>query len=294
MELWSSKESCLCDFTFDFYWQHQGKRLNPDQKVDGYSRREMVDALRRGESVRIHGDVGSRLGCSMGVDLMRFGGSGGPVDVGAVIVDGDAGSRLGISMIRGAIYLAGQAQEPLGNVVEVDSDLTGYRKYVSITDLLAGGPAGLLVPNRLEGGTLMLADGILRETIAARSASACRVSVMGDAGMSAGILMQDGVLDIDGDCGQNTGVLLRGGRIVVRGRTGDFTGAEMRGGTILVEGSAGGFACARMKGGVILARDGKPVPPARISQPSPPEQRLICTALGLSPIQAMMYRRLGI
>jgi len=92
----------------------------------------LVEALRRGETVRIFGDAGSRLGSSMGVDLMRLGGKGGPIEsTGNVIVDGDVGSRMGISMLRGAIYVSGRIDLPMGNVIEVECDRTGYRKFIS-------------------------------------------------------------------------------------------------------------------------------------------------------------------
>lgn len=61
-EIKASGESCLCDFTFDFYWQHQGSRLNPDKAFCGTSFRQIVDALKRGETVRIKGTPGAGLG----------------------------------------------------------------------------------------------------------------------------------------------------------------------------------------------------------------------------------------
>ena len=89
----------------------------------------MVEALRQGETVKILGDAGSRLGSSLGVDLIRLGGKGGPIETtGKIVVDGNVGSRMGISMLRGAIYVSGRVEAPLGNVVEVESDLTGYQK----------------------------------------------------------------------------------------------------------------------------------------------------------------------
>lgn len=287
----TSGEKCICDFTFDFYWQHMGSRFDPDAEVDGWSYRALVDALRRGETVKIVGDVGSRLCSSMGVDLMRLGGSGGAVDVGSVVVDGDVGPRMGISMIRGAIYVSGRVEEPLGNVMEVESDLSGYRKFVSITELLERMHPPLH-PNELSGGVLRIRDGLSRETIGARNGSPGRIEVFGNAGMSAGILMRSGILEIHGSSGRNTGVLLSGGTVVVHGDTEDFTATEMRSGEVFVKGDAGGFACSRMRGGCVYARACRPVPPARISTPSPEDLRRISKILGISSIHAMMYRKI--
>ncbi|WP_369425736.1 tributyrin esterase [Methanothrix sp.] len=287
----ASGEKCLCDFTFDFYWQHRGSRFDPDAEIDGWSYRALVDALRRGGTVRILGDVGSRLCSSMGVDLMRLGGSGGAVDAGKVIVDGDVGPRMGISMIRGTIYVSGRVEEPLGNVIEVESDLSGYRRFVSITELLERGYSPLH-PNELSDGVLRISDGITRETIGARNCSPMRIEVFGNAGMSAGILMRSGVLEIHGSSGKNTGVLLSGGTVVVHGDTEDFTATEMRSGEIFVKGNAGGFACSRMRGGCVFARECRPVPPARNTSPGPDDLRRISRIFGISSIHAMMYRKI--
>lgn len=294
IEIEASGEDCLCDFTFDFYWQHQGTRLDPPQKVGGSSYKDMVDGLKRGETVLIRGDVGGRLGSSLGVDLVKLGGEGGPIDgTGYIIVDGDVGRRLGISMLRGAVYVSGEVASPVGNIVEVETDKTGYKKYVSVTEVLErGGP--ILQPNHLDEGKLILADGLVRETLAARNVADKTVRVKGDAGMSAGILMRSGSLDVRGNAGRNTGVLMRGGRLVVRGRCEDFTGTEMRGGEIFVQGDAGGYICPRMKGGAIFARDGKPVPPARAHILKGDEAGLVARMLEINNIQAMVYKRFSL
>lgn len=296
IEIHASGESCICDFTYDFYWQHHGSRLDPNSEVGGKRYRDLVEALKAGGTVRIHGDVGGRLGSSLGVDLISLGGRGGPIEAGRIIVDGDVGPRMGISMIRGSIYLSGQAAEPLGNVVEVISDLSGYRKFVSITEMLEGGPEATgtpLSPNSWNGG-IIIEDRLLRDTVGSRSQISRKITVRGDLGMSTGILMKNGLIEIIGDCTENTGVLLKGGRIIVRGRTGDFTAAEMRSGEIFIEASAGSFACAKMSGGAVYARNGKPVPPARASPPRPDELKRIAECFGISTIQAMMYRKLSL
>jgi len=290
--LQASKESCICDFTFDFIWQHRGSRLDPDAAIGPYSFRKLVEAIKRGQTVRIEGDVGNRLASSMGVDLARLGGAGGPIETtGRVIVDGDVGNRMGISMLRGAIYISGKAEEPLGNVLEVETDLSGYRKYVSLTEILERNLA-VKEPNCCKEGRLVVCDGILRDTVGARNPTNKTVR-LGEAGMSTGILMKSGLIDVHGKTLENTGALMRGGRLIVRGKTGDFTGVEMIGGEIFVLGDAGSYACHKMKGGSIYARGGKPLPPAGAHPLRPNEQALVARVLDISPLYAMMYRRLG-
>ena len=291
LEINASGERCLCDFTFDFYWQHLGSRLDMDGTVSGISFRKMVQALRQGETVRIQGDAGSRLGSSLGVDLLRLGGKGGPIEqTGRIIVDGDVGSHMGISMLRGAIYVSGEVMPPLGNVVQAESDLSGYRKFISITEVLEKDLA-IHPPNEVSERGLAIKDGIIRDTLGARNPTCKEIIIQGDAGMSTGILMRSGLIEIEGDAGPNTGVLMRGGRIVVLGRTGDFTAAEMRAGEIIIEGDAGSFACARMRGGAVYARKAKSVPPARMNSPDDKEQGMLSRVLGIPLLHAMMYRK---
>ena len=292
LQIHASGERCLCDFTFDFYWQHQGSRLDMDQTISGISFRRMVQALSQGETIKIFGDAGSRLGSSLGVDLLRLGGKGGPIQAtGKIIVDGNVGSHMGISMLRGAIYISGEIKPPLGNVVQVQSDLTGYRKFVSATEALEKSMF-VLEPNTSDNNGLAIRDGILRDTLGARNPTDKKICLQGNAGMSTGILMRAGRIEVLGDAGPNTGVLMQGGRIVVRGRTGDFTGAEMRGGEILVEGDAGSFTCARMRGGAVYAKEGKSVPPVRMQMPSSQELAALAKTLKIPILHAMMYRKI--
>ncbi len=294
IEIQASGEKCLGDFTFDFYWQHQGSRLDKDQTVSGISFRRIVEALSQGETIRILGDVGSRLGSSLGVDLLRLGGKGGPIETtGKIVIDGNVGSRMGISMLRGMIYVTGRVESPLGNVIEVESDLTGYRKFVSITEALEKG-IGVLEPNILDKCGLIIRDGVLRDTLGARNSADKAVRSQGDAGMSTGILMRSGQIVVLGNADRNTGVLNQGGSIVIRGKAGDFTGAEMRGGEVFVEGDAGKFTCARMRGGAVYEKEGKPVPPARARLLSSSEQVRVAKILEQAPIYAMMYRKFSL
>ena len=294
LRIGASGEKCLGDFTFDFYWQHQGTRLNPDEIVGGISRRRMVEALREGQEVQIKGEAGSRLGSSLGVDLVKFGGTGRALEnTGSIVVDGDVGSHMGISMLRGAIYASGRVEEPLGNILEVRSDKTGYRKYASITEILEKG-IPVMEPNISDERGVNICDGLLRDTIGSRNPSGKTLTVDGNVGMSTGILMSSGLILVDGDVGKNTGVLMRGGRLIIKGKTEDFTGAEMWGGEILVKGSAGSFACAKMKGGRVYARSGKPVPPAKAFDLDQKELKDVARALELSPMYAMVYKRFGL
>lgn len=290
----ASGEKCLGDFTFDFYWQHQGTRLSMDQTVGGISLRQIVDALREGETIEITGDVGSRLGSSQGVDLARLGGKGGPIEgTGGIIVDGNVGRRMGISMLRGAIYVSGRIEEPLGNVIEVQSDRSGYRKFVSITEVLEKG-IEVMKPNHLDQKGLVIEDGILRDTLGARNPTNKTILMNSDVGMSTGILMRSGQIVVEGCARENTAVLLRGGRVVVKGSTKDFTGAEMRGGEVYIEGDAGSFTCAKMRGGAVYARLARPLPPAKMIPLSPAERTQVARALELGPMQALMYSRFGL
>jgi formylmethanofuran dehydrogenase subunit C len=209
LQIHASGEKCLCDFTFDFYWQHQGSRLDMDQTISGTSYRKLVQALSQGETVKISGDVGSRLGSSLGVDLLRLGGKGGPIEAaGKVIVDGNVGSHMGISMQRGAVYVSGEIKPPLGNVVQIQSDLTGYRKFVSATEVLEKNMT-VREPNTADKNGLTIFDGILRDTLGARNPTDKKICLQGDAGMSTGILMRSGLIEVFGDAGPNTGVLIK-------------------------------------------------------------------------------------
>jgi formylmethanofuran dehydrogenase subunit C len=294
IEIQASGEKCLGDFTFDFYWQHQGSRLDKDQTVSGISFRRMVEALSQGETVRISGDAGSRLGSSLGVDLIRLGGKGGPIEAtGKIVVDGNVGSRMGISMLRGSIYVSGRVELPLGNVIEVESDLTGFRKFISITETLEKSLM-VLEPNILDKRGLIIRDGLLRDTLGARNPADKTVRMESDAGMSTGILMRSGQIVVLGDADRNTGVLMQGGRILVSGKAGDFTGTEMRGGDVFVEGDAGKFTCAQMRGGAVYAKSGKPLPPSREQMLNSSELTLVAKALELAPLYAMMYRKFSL
>jgi formylmethanofuran dehydrogenase subunit C len=289
----SAPVDCLCDFTYDFFWQHRGSRLSPsavipNQKGSSYTYEDLVSALKNGEDMNIIGNVGKRLGSSLGVDLKFFGGTGKSIPVGSIIVDGDIDTRMGISMTSGAIYVKGNVKEPMGNVVEVDSDRAGYLKFRSITDFLTEGSDDLILPpNSLEDGCIYLRDGIIRDTIGARLDVDREVIVDGNAGMSTGILMERGLIHVDGDSGMNTGVLLRGGTVIT-GNAGEFAGVYMAGGSLVIKGKAKGFVGANMKGGTIFYKgdamlQGAPVDGGDI--------KMLIRLLDIPRVEAMMFKK---
>ncbi|MCK4937381.1 MAG: hypothetical protein KAR85_02115 [Methanosarcinales archaeon] len=298
--------NCLCDFTYNFYWQHEGTELNPDAPVDNqqgneYSYRELVEHLRSGGDVHIMGNAGSRLASSLGVDLKYFGGSGKPLDVGSVFVDGDVGTRMGISMVSGRIYVSGSVAQPMGNVVEVVSKQDGYRCFRSITDILhhlMGTDEFTDCRNSFYDGDvpcLVLADGVLRDTVGARCESEVRVMVEGNVSLSTGILMRKGTIVVDGNAGMNTGTLLAGGTVVVQGDVGEFAAADMRAGNLIITGKSRGYMCANMRGGaVFVKREAKVIPPATQCQPSDGDMKLLKDVLNTNRMDTMSYRKYGI
>jgi formylmethanofuran dehydrogenase subunit C len=289
----SSPVDCLCDFTYDFFWQHKGDRLSPsavipNQKGSSYTYEDLVFALKNGEDVTIVGNVGKRLGSSLGVDLKFFGGTGKTLQTGSIIVEGDIDTRMGISMICGVIYVKGNVKEPMGNVIEIESDRTGYRKFMSITDLLTEGSDELILPpNSLEDGCLYLRDGLIRDTIGARLDADRKVIVDGNAGMSTGILMERGFVHVDGDSGMNTGVLMHGGTVIT-GNAGEFAGAYMAGGSLVIKGKAKGFVGANMKGGTIFYKGDAMLQGAHVDGD---DIKMLIRLLEITRVEAMMFKK---
>jgi formylmethanofuran dehydrogenase subunit C len=292
----TSPVDCLCDFTYDFYWQHRGKRLSPsdiipNQKRTSHTYEELVTCLKLGEDVHIKGNAGKRLGSSLGVDLKFFKGTGGSLKVGSIIVDGDVDTRMGISIVSGSIYVRGQVKQPLGNIIEVASDREGYRKYCSITGLLQDFSNEKVVsPNVLTEETLCINDGAVRDTIAARLDSDASIIVNGNAGMSTGILMKRGTVQVHGDTGMNTGVLMRGGLLIVCD-TEEFAGAYMKGGNLVIRGKSKGYAGANMKGGAIYLK-GKAMPAYVPLDEN--DIKFLVRLLRISQTQVMMFKKYSI
>ncbi|XRO75299.1 hypothetical protein ACO3TA_08025 [Methanocaldococcus sp. 28A] len=263
----NSKVDCLCDFTYNFIWQ---SKFNPETKIkDNISFKTLVEHLKNKGIVYIKGDVGKRFCSSMGVDLKYFGGSGGRINVGTVIVDGDVDTRFGISMLSGTVYIneKNNIKEPMGNIIEVESDIKGYRKFISITEFVEYRyrDEKLLKPNKFDKnkGILEINDKIKRDTVGARLNEDKTIVVNGDVDLSTGILMKNGKVIVNGNAGKNTGAVLNGGTVIINGDTNDFTGFEMKEGVIVVDGYAGKYLGAKKKGGIIYARDGKEVPPTK-------------------------------
>lgn len=269
---------CLCDFTYNFHWQHKGKKLDPSWKVPGntYTFGYLVEHLKNGGDVKIKGDAGHRLCSSMGADLKYFGGTGDDVKVGNVIVDGNVDTRMGISMIRGHIYVKGKVKEPVGNVVAVESDKEGYKKFRSITDILTNGLKGdKLKGCQLMGNKLIIDDGQVKDTVGARLNVDAEIFMNGNVDLSTGILMRKGTVRIEGNAGKNTGALLNGGTVVINGHADDFTGIDMIKGTIIINGDTGKFLAANKKSGVVMAKKGSPIPPTEQKNLDNDDRRLI-------------------
>ena len=289
---------CVADFTYNFYWQHRGAKLNPDEAMPSqvgsdYTFRDVVETLKRGEDVHIRGDVGHRLCSSMGVDLKFFSGTGRSISVGTVTVDGNVDTRLGISMIAGAIYVSGVVKAPVGNVIEVDSDREGFRKFRSITDVVCDGLRDdlLIPPNTISDRELHLCDGIVRDTVGARCSRPARIYVDGDVALSTGILMQAGEVVVAGNAGMNSGALLNGGTVVIKGDAGEFAGIDMKSGVLIVGGRSSGYLGANKRGGVIYTRGANALPPSKEVPVVGEDIALLIRSLSISQIHAMMFKK---
>ncbi|MEN6328889.1 MAG: hypothetical protein ABFC91_01175 [Methanobacteriaceae archaeon] len=269
---------CLCDFTFNFHWQHKGEKLDPTWMIPGTETTfgEVVEHLKNGGDVCIMADAGHRLSSSMGVDLQYFGGTGNDMPVGDVYVEGNVDSRMGISMTGGSIYVKGNVKEPMGNLVEVKSSQKKYRQFRSITDIATHGLQGdKLVEAELEGKKFTIHDGSVKDTVGARLDKDLQIIMEGNVDLSTGILMRQGVVRVNGSAGKNTGALLNGGLVVVNGDTDDFTAIDMIKGIIVVNGDAGKFLAANKKSGYVLAQKGSPIPPAVKKELTPPDANLL-------------------
>ncbi|VVB93042.1 Tungsten-containing formylmethanofuran dehydrogenase 2 subunit C [uncultured archaeon] len=290
----------LCDYTYNFTWQSNKLRpesIIPFQKGTGYAYKDLVDEVRKVKEVHIIGSAGKRLGYSMGVDLAHFGGTGAPENAGKVYVEGDVSSEMGMGMVSGEIYVKGAVEEPVGNVVEVIPDESGYRKFRSITDILCNGLGkDVLVKNNFDAKKehLLLDDGVLRGTVAARCNCDALVTVDGDVYNGTGLLMQKGVVHVMGDAGMNTGAHLDGGVVIVEGTAGEFAGAYMKKGVLILK-DAKGFVGANMKEGMIFARKKvKTAPPVEELEMAQEDAKLIMKYLDIGHVEAMGYHKYGL
>ena len=289
----------LCDYTYNFTWKNNKIRpgsIIPSQSGTSYTYKDLIDELRKGNDVRISGNAGKRLGYSMGVDLKHLGGRGATEKAGKIYIDGNVSSEMGMGMVSGTIYVKGSVEEPLGNVVEVVSDEAGYRKFISITNILCGRVKDELIDNNYDErkNHLLLNDGIIRGTIAARCNCEALVTVEGDVYNGTGLLMQKGKIHVTGDAGMNTGAHLDGGLIIVEGKTGEFAGAYMKKGTIIFR-DAKGYAGANMKDGVILSKNKVRIsPPVVELENTQDDANNIMKHLGIGHVEAMSYHKYGI
>ncbi len=290
----------LCDYTFNFAWQSNKQRPDsviPSQEDTVYTHKDLVNELKAGKEVRIKGNAGKRLGYSMGVDLAHFGGTGAPEKAGKLFIDGSVSSEMGMGMVSGIIYVKGSMEEPLGNIVEVVSDEQGYRKFRAITDILCKGMGkDVLFKNRYDEKKkhLVLDDGVLRGTVAARCDCEALVTIEGDIYNGTGLLMKKGTVRVTGNAGMNTGAHLDGGVVIVEGEAGEFAGAYMKKGVLVLKG-AGGFVGAGMKDGVIFAKKKlNTAPPVEELAMTQEDARLIMRYFGVGHVEAMSYHKYGI
>ncbi|NJD52529.1 MAG: formylmethanofuran dehydrogenase [Candidatus Methanoperedens sp.] len=290
----------LCDYTYNFTWQNNKIRpgtIIPSQAGTSYTYFDLVNELRKGKEVHISGNAGKGLGYSMGVNLRHFGGTGAIESAGKLYIDGDVSSEMGMGMVSGTIYIKGNVEQPTGNVIEAVSDEPGYRKFRSITDILCNGTGkDVLIKNKydLRKKHLLLDDGIMRGTIAARCNCEAAITVEGEAYNGTGLLMQKGKIHITGDAGMNTGAHLDGGLIIIEGAAGEFAGAYMKKG-ILILNDAKGYAGASMKDGAILSKKKVNVsPPVEELDIAQEDAKLIMKNLGIGHVEAMSYHKYGI
>ena len=275
---------CIADFTYNFYWQKKKKKMNPEDKIpnSNITFKELNEHLKKGNPVKINGNVGHRLASSLGVDIKYFGGTGDDISVGDLIIDGDVESRMGISMAKGNLYVKGSVKEPIGNLIEVKSDRKGYKKFKSITDVITNGSKEKLIDAELNGKKLIINDNHVRDTVGARLKINGEIIHNGDVDLSTGILMRDGIVKINGNAGKNTGALLNGGSVLINGNCDDFSAIEMKKGLLIVNGDAGKFMGAQKKGGTILCKKGSPIPPTN-KQNILSADKQILISLGLNP-----------
>ena len=249
----------LLDYTFNFHWHNRAldpQSTIPSQRGTRLTYSDLVLALKSGDDVHIKGNMGRNFAYSMGADLQHMGGSGGVENAGRVFVEGDVGPEAGMGMVAGTIYVAGSVSEPLGNIIEVRSDINRYRKFRSITDIVCNGPGDeILVANMYnpEDKTLLMNDGILRSTVVARCNKPVTIRIEGGAHNGTGVLMREGTVIVNGNAGMNTGSHLDGGTVAVLGSVGEFAGAYMKSGVLAFK-DARGYIGAGMSGGTIYSR----------------------------------------
>ncbi|WP_321430576.1 formylmethanofuran dehydrogenase [uncultured Methanolobus sp.] len=287
----------ICDYTFNFYWHN--KSLNPDSLITGqnsttFTYRDIVDELKTGGDVRITGNVGKNFAYSLGAGIKRLGGSGEIEKAGRIFIDGNVGPEAGMGMAAGTLYIRGDIEYPLGNIIEVASDVPEYRKFRSVTDVLCNGTDNdELIVNEFNETerTLILKDGIPRGTVAARCPCDAKVIIEGDAHNGTGMLASNATVIINGNAGMNTGSHLDGGTVVVHGEVGEFAGAYMKGGKLIFL-NAKGFIGAGMEGGAIYSKNkAKSSPPAAKSRMKGDDSKLMRELMDAGRVESMLYNK---
>lgn len=76
--------------------------------------------------------------------------------------------------------------------------------------------------------------------------------------------------------------------MIIAGNAGEFAGAYMKGGTLIIGGKAKGYVGAKMKGGRIFYKGEAMVKPV---QPDESDIRMLVRLLGISQVEAMMFRK---
>ncbi|MDY0386627.1 MAG: formylmethanofuran dehydrogenase [Methanolobus sp.] len=287
----------LCDYTFNFYWHN--KSLEPDsliphQNATELTYRDLVNELKSGGEVHIKGNVAKNFAYSLGADLKHFGGSGEAENTGRILIQGNVGPEAGMGMVAGVLYIKGSIEYPIGNIVELESDIQGYRKFRSITDILCNGiEEDRLIDNDYSenGRILTLKDGIPRGTVAARCPCDSKVIIEGDAYNGTGMLAKKATVIVNGNAGMNTGSHLNGGTVVVHGNVGEFAGAYMKDGKLMFQ-SAKGFIGAAMEGGSIYSKSkAKTSPPAAKSRMKGEDSALIRELMDAGRVESMLYNK---
>lgn len=287
----------ICDYTFNFYWHNNS--LNPDSLIPGqngstFTYNDIINELKAGGDVRITGNVGKNFAYSLGADIKHLGGSGEIEKAGRIFIDGNIGPEAGMGMVSGTLYVKGDIEYPLGNIVEIASDVPGYRKFCSITDILCNGSVSdELIDNEFNGSEriLILKDGILRGTVAARCPCVSKVIIEGDAYNGTGMLSRKATVIVNGNAGMNTGSHLDGGTVVVHGEVGEFAGAYMKDGKLIFL-NAKGFIGAGMEGGAIYSKNkAKTSPPAARSRMKGEDSSLMRQFMDAGRVESMLYNK---
>ncbi|MBP1909384.1 formylmethanofuran dehydrogenase [Methanolobus bombayensis] len=287
----------ICDYTFNFYWHNNN--LKPDSTVPGqngttFTYQDIVNELKAGGDVSITGNVGKNFAYSLGADIKHLEGSGEIEKAGRVFIDGNVGAEAGMGMVAGTLYIKGNIEYPLGNIIELVSDVQDYRKFRSITDILCNGKGNdELITNEFNESerTLILKDGVPRGTVAARCPCNSKIVIEGDAYNGTGMLARKATVIVNGNAGMNTGSHLNGGTVVVHGEVGEFAGAYMKDGKLIFL-NAKGFIGAGMEGGAIYSKHkAKTSPPAAKSRMKGDDSKLMRELMDAGRVESMLYNK---